>query len=377
MSSIAFSRPYFGREEEEAAASAVRSGWVVGGPRLVEFEQRFASMCGAAHAVGVSSWTTGCFLVLKAIGIGPGDEVLVPSLTFIASVNVIAHVGATPVFVDIDPHTFNIDPEDAERKIGPRTRAILPVDQIGMPCEIDRLVALANAHKLHLIQDAACSFLSRFRDQPTGALAPISVFSLHARKVVTTGEGGIIVTNDEVLAARLRRLRHQGMSLSDFERHGGSPTKFEIYPEIGYNFRMTDIQAGIGLCQLDRVDEIISRRRNVAESYIAALSKHPYIAPPFVPDSVTPNWQSFQVRVRPNGPLSRNEFMEALYRRGIPTKRGVMASHLEKPYIGFKASLPYTESAATECVQLPMHTALSKEDVETVINAVDAVYASA
>ena len=377
MSSIAFSRPYFGLEEEEAAAEAVRSGWVVGGPRLLEFEQRFASMCGAAYAVGVSSWTTGGFLVLKALGIGPGDEVLVPSLTFIASVNVIMHVGASPVFVDIDPRTFNIDPDDAERKIGPRTRAILPVDQIGMPCEIDQVMMLAEKHKLFLIQDAACSFMSRFRGRPSGALAPISVFSLHARKVVTTGEGGMIVTNDGMLAARLRRLRHQGMSLSDFERHGESPTMFESYPEIGYNFRMTDIQAGIGLCQLDRVDEMLERRRNVAERYMDVWTNNPYIAIPFVPNDVTPNWQSFQVRIRPNGPLSRNGLMEALYRRGIPTRRGVMASHLEKPYSEFKASLPYTESAAAECVQLPIHPALSRAEVDTVIKAIDDIYALA
>ena len=192
MKSIAFARPFFGAEEEAAAAAVIRSGWVVGGPRLAEFEQRFAALCGAEHAIGVSSWTTGGFLVLKAMGLAPGDEVIVPSLTFIASVNVISHCGATPVFADIDPLTYNVDPDDVERRIGPRTRAILPVDQIGLPCEIDRIMAIADRHRLMVIQDCACSFGSRFRGCMVGGLAPISVFSLHARKVVTTGEGGMI-----------------------------------------------------------------------------------------------------------------------------------------------------------------------------------------
>src|SRR5262249_42023188 len=240
--------------------------------QLAAFEQRFAEVCGAKHAVGVSSWTTGGFLVLKALGIGPGDEVIVPSLTFIASVNVIVHAGATPVFVDIDPRTFNLDPEDVARKIGPRTKAVLPVDQLGMPCEIDKILELAELRGLLVVQDAACAVGSRFRDRPIGSIAPITIFSLHARKVVTTGEGGMILTNDAALAARLRMLRHQGMSLTDFERHSAGATTFESYPEVGYNFRITDIQAAIGVCQLDRFDDLLARRRNVAARYIAALS---------------------------------------------------------------------------------------------------------
>jgi perosamine synthetase len=187
MSSIAFSRPFLGAEEEAAALAVIRSGWIVGGPRLQEFESRFAEVCGANYVVGVSSWTTGAFLVLKALGIGPGDEVIVPSLTFIASINVIAHTGATPVFADIDPATYNIDPGDIAHRIGPRTKAILPVDQLGMPCEINTILDLAERHGLHVIQDAACAIGSRFRDRPVGGIAAITVFSLHARKVVTTG----------------------------------------------------------------------------------------------------------------------------------------------------------------------------------------------
>jgi perosamine synthetase len=370
----AFSRPFFGDEEADAAAAAIRSSWVVGGPRLAEFEHRFAKLCGAAHAVGVSSWTTGGFLVLKALGLGPGDEVIVPSLTFIASVNVITHCGATPVFAEIDPRTYNIDPDDAARKINSRTRAILPVDQIGLPCEIDRLLELGEQHGLLVIQDAACSFGSKFRGRHVGSFAPVTIFSLHARKVVTTGEGGMIITNDAALAKRLRLLRHQGMSLTDFERHAGDPTTFETYPEVGYNFRITDVQAAIGLCQLDRLDDLIARRTRVAQRYIAALSNNAFIAPPYVPDHVTPNWQSFQVRVRPNGPLDRNGLMKALHAEDIATRRGVMASHLEPPYCHFGSRLPHTEAAAAECLQLPMHSGMDEAQADIVLAAIDRIY---
>jgi len=374
MSGVAFSRPFFGAEEAAAAAAVIRSGWVAGGPRLLEFERRFAELCGAKHAVGVSSWTTGAFLVLKALGIGPGDEVIVPSLTFIASVNVIAHVGATPVFADIDPATYDIDPDDAARRIGPRTKAILPVDQLGMTCEIDAILDLAARYGLHVIQDAACAIGSRFHGRPIGAIAPITVFSLHARKVVTTGEGGMILTDDASLETRLRRLRHQGMSLSDFERHGAGPTTFETYPEIGYNFRMTDIQAAIGLCQLARLDDLLARRRKVAARYIAGLANHPFLSPPHVPEHATPNWQSFQVRVRPDGPLDRNTLMEGLHAKGIATRRGVMASHLEPPYKGLGYHLPATEQAAAECLQLPMHAGMTEADADTVLAAIAMTY---
>jgi perosamine synthetase len=374
MTGIAFSRPSLGIEEEAAAAAVIRSGWVVAGPRLAEFERRFAEICGAQHAVGVSSWTTGAFLVLKALGIGPGDEVIVPSLTFIASVNVIAHAGATPVFADIDPTTYNIDPDDAARRIGPRTKAIIPVDQLGMPCEIDAILELAERHGLHVMQDAACAIGSRFCGKPLGGIAPITVFSLHARKVVTTGEGGMILTNDGALAARLRMLRHQGMSLSDFERHKAGPTTFESYPEIGYNFRITDIQAAIGVCQLARLDDLLAQRHRVAIRYIAGLSNHPFLAPPHVPEHVTPNWQSFQVRVRPGGPLDRNGVMEQLHGEGIATRRGVMASHLEPPYKALGYHLPATEAAAAECLQVPMHAGMTEADADVVLAAIARIY---
>lgn len=371
--SIAFSRPYFGDAEAEAAAAVIRSGWVVGGPRLAQFEEQFAAACGAQYAVGVSSWTTGAFLVLHTWGIGPGDEVIVPSLTFIASVNVIRHVGATPVFADVDPHTYNLDPKDARRKITSRTRAIVPVDQIGMPCDIDAFNALARHHDLHILDDAACAFGSRNDSRPLGSLAEVTVFSLHARKVITTGEGGMIVTNDGAFANRLRRLRHQGMSLSDFARHNAAPTTFESYPEIGYNFRITDVQAAIGLAQLGRLEEILARRREVAERFQRALANNPMFIPPYVPKQLSPNWQSYQIALRVDASLARNAVMDRLHAMGVPTRRGVMASHLEPPYQSINADLPNTEMLAARTLQLPIHPSLDQAQQDRVLAALDAV----
>ena len=370
---VQFSRPSFGPEEAQAAARIIESGWVVGGPRLKAFEERIAAFCGAEEAIGVSSWTTGAFLVLHAWGIGPGDEVIVPSLTFIASVNVVAHAGATPIFADVEPGTWNIDPADVERKITPRTRAIIAVDQLGMPCRIDALRELADRHCLRLLQDAACSFGSRYRGDPVGARSELSVFSLHARKVVTTGEGGVIITGDKALAARLRRLRHQGMSLSDFERHGARPTMFESYPEIGFNYRLTDIQAGIGLVQLDRLPDLLAARRRVAERYRDALAGHPWLDLPRIDPEAEPNWQSFQIRVAAHAPKSRNAAMDELHDLGIPTRRGVMASHREAPYRDRPAALPVTEDAADRCLQLPIHAHLTDAEVEMILDALHRV----
>jgi perosamine synthetase len=372
---IEFARPYFGDEEAEAAAAAVRSGWVTGGPRLAEFEQQFAARCGAAHAVGVSSWTTGGFLVLHAWGIGPGDEVIVPSLTFIASVNVIRHAGAQPVFAEIDPRTFNIDPHDIERRITARTKAIIAVDQLGLPCDLDAIQAIAARRGVKVLDDAACAFAAANRGRPVGSMAEVTVFSLHARKVLTTAEGGMIVTNDAALAQRLRRLRHQGMSLSDFARHGASPTVFEDYPEVGYNYRLTDIQAAIGLAQLKRLDDALERRRKIAAIYSTALRRHPFIEAPHVPPGLEPNWQSYQVTLRGGAPLQRNQLMERLWAAGIPTRRGVMASHLEKPYAG-QATLPRTEATAAATLQLPMHSGLTEAQGRRVLEAIDSVTAA-
>lgn len=369
MQPIPFCPPYFGDAEAQAAADVVRSGWVVGGKQQLEFEQRFAVLCGKSEGIAVSNWTTGAFLVLHAWGIGPGDEVIVPSLTFIASVNVIRHAGATPVFADVDPLTLNIDPDDARRRITSKTRAIIPVDQLGMPCRIDEFVKIGAEHGLRVLQDAACAIGSRYRGAPVGALSELSVFSLHARKVVSTGEGGMIVTDDAAFATRLRRLRHQGMSISDFQRHSLSPTTFETYPEVGFNFRLTDIQAAIGNRQLDKLEEMLQKRKAVAGRFNDELDAHPWITPPIIPERSEVNWQTYQARVKKDAPFSRNEAMERLHALGIPTRRGVMSSHLEPPYAGTGLKLSHTEDATNQGLQLPLHPALSEEEIARVCSA--------
>lgn len=372
-SNIQFSRPYTGEEEARAAADVVRSGWIVGGPELAAFEQEFAARCGAAHGVGVSSWTSGAFLTLHALGIGPGDEVLVPSYTFIASVNVITHCGATPVFVDIDERTWNVDPDDLEKKISRRTKLLLPVDQLGLPCDMDAVNEIAARHDVGVVDDAACAIGSRNRGRAVGSLCPTSVFSLHARKLVTTGEGGMIVTDDGALAERLRRLRHQGMSLSDYQRQTMPPTTYESYPEVGYNFRITDIQAAIGRVQLAKLDEILARRRAIAKMYLDYLDDHPLFQAPAVTGGIEPNWQSFMIGVREDAPIDRDGVMQRLHERGVPTRRSVMASHLEAPYRALAAHLPNTERAFAGNLQLPMHPGLSAAQGTRIVEALSEV----
>ncbi len=371
---ISFARPDCGEAEAQAAADVVRSGWIVGGPKLLELERRLADHCGVAEGVGVSSWTTGAFLVLHAWGIGPSDEVIVPSLSFIASANVVAHTGATPVFADIDPDTWNIDPEDVAKRITDRTKAIVPVDQAGFPCAMDEINTIARRHGLRVLQDSACAIGSRYQGRPVGGLAEVSAFSFHARKVLTTGEGGMVLTDDRSLADRLRVLRHQGMSLSDFQRATASPTTYETYDEVGFNFRLTDIQAAIGLVQFEKLDEMLARRRAVAERYNAALANHPLFQLPQVPDGASPNWQSYWLALRPQAPVARETLMERLHERGVPTRRGVMASHLEPAYAQLRTSLPHTEDIAARSFMLPMHSGLGEGEQESVLNALDELY---
>ena len=367
MQPLKFAAPLTGPEEGKAAAEVISSGWLVGGARLTAFEERFSQLCGAPHAVGVSSWTTGGFLTLHAWGIQGGDEVIVPSLSFIATANIVRHVGATVVFADIDAVTRNIDPADVERKITSRTKAIIPVDQVGMPCDIDAINSIARQRGLKVLQDAACAIGSRYKGRTVGSDADAVIFSLHARKLITTGEGGMILTHDANLASRLRRLSHQGMSLSDETRHTRKPSVIEEYPEVGYNFRLTDIQAAIGLVQLSRLPGMIRRRRQLADRYARGLSNNHFIVAPKEPPGYESNWQSYMVELTPGCRYERNELMDLLFDRGIPTRRGIMASHLEPPYRDPAISLPVTERMTRNCILLPMHNGLTDEQVDQVL----------
>jgi perosamine synthetase len=370
---VPLTRPFFGPEEERAVLDVVRSAWVSQGPRVAEFEKSFAEFVGAKHAVAVSSCTTALHLAMVSLGIRAGDEVICPSLSFIASANAIAYVGATPVFIDIERATYNLDPAKIEEAITPQTRAILVVHQVGLPAALNKILSIAAKHSLVVIEDAACAVGSEYEGRrigrPHGRLA---CFSFHPRKVLTTGEGGMITTDVAELAGRLRRLRQHAMSVSDLARHHAQDIVIESYGEIGFNYRMTDLQAALGLIQLRRMDEFLSRRRHFANRYSKVLAKSGWLTPPFEPAECRHNFQSYMVRLRPNAPVSRNTLMQELLARGISTRRGIMAIHREPPYQDSKweKRLPETGPAAEETIILPLFHQMTEEEQDYVMESV-------
>jgi perosamine synthetase len=370
---IPITRPYLAGGEGEAVAEAIASGWISQGPRVRAFEEAFAARMGAADAVATTSCTTALALALHVSGVGPGDEVIVPSLSFIATANAVWHCGATPIFADIDPRTYNLDPDAAARAVTPRTKAIMPVHQLGLPADMDAFCELAERHDVAIVEDAACAIGALHRDRPIGSLGSLACFSLHPRKVITTGEGGMISVQDPAVAERLRRLRAHGMDTSDLARHAARDIVVEAYPERGWNSRMTDMQAALGLCQLEVLDEILERRRLLAERYTAALELIPHIEAPYDPSYTTRTWQSYCVRLTPDAPIGRTELMRRLLRDGIATRRGVMAIHEEAAYtdratVGGRVQLPHTEAATRETLMLPLYPDLSEEQQDYVLD---------
>ena len=381
-SKIPIAQPTLGEEEAAAAREAILSGWVTQGPQVAAFEREFADYVGAGFACAVSSCTTALHTALHALGIGPGDEVVTVSHSFIATANAIQYCGATPVFVDIDPETFNLDPDRLSQAITPRTKAILLVHQIGLPCNLARIVAIAREHRLPVVEDAACAIGGEvFRDgrwerigRPHGDVA---CFSFHPRKIITTGDGGMLTTNDERLDRQFRLLRQHGMSIPDTVRHSAAQVVFEEYPVVGFNYRMTDIQAAIGRVQLRRLPEILEKRIRLAEEYTAAIREIPGLAPPHVPEDVRTNYQSYAVRVLPEYPLSRDELMAALLAEGISTRRGIMNAHQEAAYSGLPCGdLPHSESARDSVILLPLYDAMSSVDLRRVLDALEAPVAA-
>lgn len=368
---VPLAKPSFSGEEEQALIEVIRSGWVTQGPKVAAFEERFAHTVGVDNAVAVTSATTALFLSLHALGIGAGDEVVVPSLTYIASANPIVHAGATPVFADVDPRTFNLDPDAFEAALTARTRAVMLVHQLGLPADLDEIERRASARGVTVIEDSACALGSSYKGRPIGSSANLNCFSFHPRKVIVTGEGGMITTPDAELAARLRRLRHQGMSISDVERHQADRVITETYPEVGFNFRMSDLHAAVGLAQLDKLDSFVARRRAIAARYDEALGELPGITTPHIPDFALPNYQSYIVRLNRGDQVVRNALLDAMFRRGVATRRGLMAIHKEASYAKVKTSglLEHTEAADAQSFVLPIYPDLSEDDQQYVIDA--------
>jgi dTDP-4-amino-4,6-dideoxygalactose transaminase len=371
---IAISKPSLGEDEAAAAREAILSGWVTQGPRVKAFEEEFAARVGARFACAVSSCTTAMHLALHALGVGSGDEVVTVSHSFIATANAVRYCGARPVFVDIDPRTYNLDPDLLERAITPRTRAILPVHQMGLPCDLPAIVAIARRQGLPVVEDAACAIGSALRAgenwEPIGRPhGTVACFSFHPRKVITTGDGGMLTTNDPELDRRFRLLRQHGMSVSDLVRHTATTVTFEEYPILGFNYRMTDIQAAVGRVQLRRLPEILDRRVALAQRYTAALGTIAGLEPPFVPEEARPNYQAYAVRVAREFPIGRDELMQALLERGISTRRGVMNAHQEGAYADLgPVALPHSETARDQVVLLPLHDGLTSDDQDYVVD---------
>jgi dTDP-4-amino-4,6-dideoxygalactose transaminase len=361
-------KPWLGQEEAEAAAQAVASGWVAQGPRVREFEEAFAAAIGTPHAVAVSSCTAALHLALIASGIGPGDEVVVPSLSFIATANAVRYVGAQPVFADVDLVTQNLTPETVEPHLTGRTRAVILVDQAGLPADLDAMRALCDPLQVTVIEDAACAVGSAYRGRPVGAGAALAAFSFHPRKLLTTGEGGMLTTSDASIAARLRRLREHGMDISAAERHRSRQPVIEHYIEVGFNFRMTDIQAAIGLVQLRKLPQMVARRRVLAQRYQELLSGIPGLLTADDPPYGQTNYQSFWILLPEGSTVGRDELMRLMADVGISVRRGIMAAHLEPAYAGATPCLPVTERLTGHSLILPLFHDMTQAEQEHVVS---------
>lgn len=389
---VPVARPHLGAEEVSAAGRVILSGWVTQGPEVAAFEREFAQFVGAPHACAVSSGTTALHLALLGVGVRPGDEVITVSHSYIATANSIRYCGALPVFVDIDRATFNINPEKIRSAISERTRAILCVHQMGMPCDLNAILEIARRHKLPVVEDAACAIGSEIRwpdhlgrgqwqkiGKPHGDVA---CFSFHPRKLLTTGDGGMLTTADAEIDAKFRLWRQHGMSVPDTVRHSSPKVVFESYPELGFNYRLTDIQAAIGREQLRRLPEAIARRRELAARYRELLADISGLILPAEPEWARANWQSYCVRL-PQG-TDQRVVMQTLLDDGIATRRGIMCAHLEPAYrepatwrcadIACKASgscpaLAESERAQNEGVILPLFSQMTEEQQDRVASA--------
>jgi len=360
--------PDIGEEEAAAAAEAVRSGWIAQGPRVAAFERAFAERVGAGHGVAVSSCTTALHLALHVLGLGPGDEVVVPSFSFIATANAVVYTGATPVFADVDRTTGNLTAQTVTAVCGPATRAVLVVHQAGVPADVDGIREALAPRGIPVLEDAACAAGSVYRGRPAGSGALLAAWSFHPRKLLTTGEGGMLTTDDAELAARLRRLREHGMNVSAADRHAAAQPVLESYLEVGFNYRMTDIQAAVGLVQLSKLDMIVARRRELAAAYQKLLAGLPGIRAVADPPWGRTNYQSFWTELTEDFPVSRDEVLAALTAEGISPRRGIMAAHLEPAYAGHRhGPLRETEWLTRRTLVLPLHHRLTAADQERVV----------
>lgn len=371
---ISIARPCLGEEEWQALRAPIDSGWLTQGPQVAAFESAFAARQQVPHAIAVSSCTTGLHLILAALGIGPGDEVIVPAFTWVATANVVLHTGARPVFADVDPLTFNIDPADAARRVTARTRALIAVHLFGLCADMDRLRACM-PRPVNLIEDAACAIGAMYRGRPAGTLGVAAAFSLHPRKIITTGEGGLITTADDDLAATMRMLRNHGAAVSEEERcQGPQPWLLPEFNLLGYNYRLTDLQGAIGRVQLGRLEGLLLERRRGAEYYRQNLADLPWLHLPTASADHTPTWQAFVTRVdAATAPFSRNTIMARLHQAGIATRPGTHAVHTLTYYrqrFGLRPEdCPQAAACQNDTLTLPLHSGMTPNDYARVVAA--------
>jgi len=358
LTEIPLTKPFFSEAEANAAKEVVQSGWLCQGKKVKEFEEKLAYYVAAETAVASNSCTAALHISMQALGIGSGDEVICPSFSFIASSNSILHAGAKPVFVEIEEKTFNIDPANIEAAISPATKAILPVHQIGLPADLDAVAEIAEKHGLLVIEDAACAIGSEYKGKKIGGCdkSAAACFSFHPRKLIVTGEGGMITTDDSALAEKARAIRSHGASISDLERHRAKGVVYECYGELGYNYRMTDIAGAIGIEQMEKLGEILKKRAEIAEFYNKEFEEVEELSAPFVPDYAKHNWQSYLLRLTKQSKISRDEVIKRMAEKGISCRRGIPPIHKEPYYKNLfgNISLPVTEKVSEDSFFIPI-----------------------